>query len=150
MSMITSIVPARLNALIAPAADSPTVTWFGVGELVAVQFKLADSGRDAPAGNTVKKLDAVGLTTVTFDAIPVAVAGTVQFPLVPHTMNVAVSSAASGTPRPPTWSGPPRVSARRQGTIGTNDDAPGDPAAPEPDTVNPVVAAAANNAVTPT
>jgi hypothetical protein len=50
MSMITSIDPAGLYNEIAPLADSPTVTWFGVGGLTAVQLRFDDSGRAESAG----------------------------------------------------------------------------------------------------
>src|SRR4051794_26147112 len=102
MSMITSTLPLLLNTFTAPAADSPTVTWFGVGELVAVQFRLDARGLGSSAGNRVRKLDAVGLAIVVLVAIPVAVVGMVQLPFVPHTANVAVSPGPREVPLEPT------------------------------------------------
>ena len=54
--MTTSMLPPLLNALMAPPADNETVTWFGVGELVAFQLRFDDSGCTASAGKTVRKL----------------------------------------------------------------------------------------------
>lgn len=55
--------------------------------------------------------------------MPVAVVGTVQLPLAFQTWKVTISAARSAVARAPTSWSPTRVSARRQGTIGTNDDA---------------------------
>src|SRR4029079_10614746 len=99
------------------------------GGLDGTQLRFDDSGLPASAGQTVRKLAPVGLTAVVFVAIPTAVPGIVQFPLLPHTWNVTVSAAPSGVPRPPTWS-VDRVSTRRQGVIGTNVDGVGEVAAP--------------------
>jgi hypothetical protein len=61
--------------------------------------------------------------------------GIVQFPFVPHTVVMYVSSGPSGVARGPMLSSPARVSNRRHGVVGTKDDAFGDPAA---DAVNKV------------
>src|SRR3954469_8781062 len=121
MSTITSTVPALLKALTAAVLDSPTVTWLGVGAPFATQFRFDDSGCDASAGKAVRKLGAVGLTAVTFDTMPVAVVGIVHLPFAPQTAKVAVSPDPSGVLRGPTTVAA-RVSTRRQGVIGTNDD----------------------------
>ena len=60
-------------------------------------------------------------TAATFEAIPVAVFGIVHDPFVPHTANVTVSAKPNGVPRVPCKL-PARVSTKRHGTIGTNDD----------------------------
>src|SRR5262245_26845658 len=127
--MITSTDPAGLKALMAPLAERPTVTWFGVGGLDGIQFRFDESGLSASAGQTVRKLAAVGLTAVVLVAIATALLGIVQFPLVPHTWNVTVSPGPIGTPRGPTFS-VARVSASRHGVMGTNVDGVAGVAAP--------------------
>ena len=87
MSAITSTVPAKLNRLIVPlVADKAVETWFGVGACPATQLSSDALGLVLSVGQTVKKLGAVGLTTVTFMITPVALVGIVQLPLVPQTV----------------------------------------------------------------
>src|SRR5258706_9591235 len=121
MSTITSTLPALLNIFIAPAADSPTVTWFGVGGCPGAGFRFDVFGCAASAGNRARYVGCDAPTGVTLLAMPVAVFGIVHPPLVPHTANVTVSWAANGVLRGPT-SDAARVSASRHGTLGTNDD----------------------------
>ena len=122
--MITSTVPAWLKTLIAPVVDNPTVTWFAIGGLDAGQLRFDVCPRSASAGNTARKLDAVGLSIVTFAVIAVAADGMTQSPFVPTTARVAVSSDPIGVILVPTVE-PGRVSAKRHGTIDTNADAEG-------------------------
>src|SRR3954451_11555392 len=122
MSMSTWTVPALLNTLIAPLAESPTDTWFGVGACPATQFKFEVTGNATPAGNTVRKPDAVGSTIVTLLTMPVASEGMVQVPCVPTTVKVIVSPSPSPPARSPTWVAA-RVSTNRQGVIGVTADA---------------------------
>ena len=75
-------------------------------------------GLAASAGNTVRKLDAVPLTTVVFIMMPEAVAGIVQLPFDPWTVISYSLLAPTGVLRGPTFV-PGRVSSRRQGVIGT-------------------------------
>ena len=99
------------------------MTALGVGAWPAIQFRLEVTGRGfASAGKTVRKLDEVDSSTVTFIVTPVAMEGMVQLPLVPHTAATSVSSPCSGVARGPTLSEPGRVSTSRQAVIGTNDD----------------------------
>jgi hypothetical protein len=134
--------------LIAPVAESDTLTWFAFGGSPATQFWFEDSGRVAPDGNTVRKLLTVPLTVVTFAAIPVAVFGIVQLPLVPHTANVAVSPPASGVERLPTVS-VARVSSKRHGTMGTIEETSPGAALRWPDRLTTDAVAAASAAATP-
>src|SRR5215218_1725889 len=120
MSTTTLTLPAWLYSETLPSADSLTSTLLGTGAAPAVQLRFDASGRSASAGKSVRKLAAVPLTAVTLAAMPVAVAGIVQLPLVPHTEAVNVLSAAIGVERPPTLSGAGRVSSRRHGTIDTS------------------------------
>src|SRR4051794_24615889 len=99
MSMITSTLPALLNRLIAPVADNPTVTAFGMGALDEVQLRFDDKGRGTSAGNTVRYESESGLSTVTLVPIPVALVGIEQWPFVPHTWKVTVSLAVNGLDR---------------------------------------------------
>src|SRR4051794_40615974 len=149
--MTRSTVPPLLYAEIAPIADRPTVTWFGIGAppRTTLRFDAVGLG-SASEGKMVTYESAVGLTAVTFVAMPVAFVGMVQFPLVPHTANVAASAAASGVDRVPTVPAPGRVSTRRHGTIGTYEDAAPLLAAPA-DWTNPtaVTVAPASAAATP-
>ena len=105
------------------------MTAFGVGACPATQFKFDVNGRGASGGNTVRYELAVGLMIATEIDTPVAPAGIVQFPFVPHTGTTYVSPAPIGVDRDPMLSTPERVSNNRHGVIGTNDDAFDDPAA---------------------
>src|SRR3954447_4578693 len=122
MSIRTWTVPALVNTLIAPLAESPTDTWFAVGDCPATQFKFEVTGTATPAGNTVRKADAVGSTIVTLVTMPVASDGMVQLPCVPTTLNVTVSPSPIGPTRSPTCVAA-RVSTNRHGVIGVTDDA---------------------------
>ena len=88
-------------------------------------------GRVWSLGNTVRKLAAVGPMMETFIETPVAVLGMVQLPLVPQTVVVKVSLLPMGVARVPTLSVGGRVSSRRHGVIGTNDETVPLPAADE-------------------
>ena len=96
--------------------------WFATGWIDGCQLTFDVRPRSASAGNTVRKLDSVALSTVTLAAIEVAVDGMMQSPLVPDTDSVAVSSGPIGVVLLPT-SEAGRVSTKRHGTIDTNDDA---------------------------
>jgi hypothetical protein len=86
---------------------------------------------------------------------PVAPGGIVQFPFVPHTATLYVSSEPIGVARGPMVS-EARVSNNRHGVIGTNDDAAVDPAAeavnnwPPPNNVTTTAPTAAQRARLPT
>ena len=56
ISTITSTVPALLNTLIAPLAETATLVMFGVGAAPGVPFRFEVNGRGASAGYTVTKL----------------------------------------------------------------------------------------------
>src|SRR4029079_15125956 len=144
MSTITSTDPNWLNPLISPVAESPTLSWFGLAESPTSQFWFDVSGLVASAGNTVRKLLAVPLFVVTLPTIPVAGLGIVQLPFLPHTRNVAASPAPIGVWRVPTVSGLTRVSNKRQGTIGTTDEASPVAALSWPATPTSVAVAAAS------
>ena len=126
MSTAISTVPAWLKKLIRPSADTVTVTAFGVAGCPATQFRFDANGYGLSAGNTVRYDDPVGLTATTSIDKPVAPAGIVQSPSVPHTGVAYVSCGPSGVERDPTTSAG-RVSSNRHGVIGTNDESPGEP-----------------------
>jgi hypothetical protein len=129
MSTNRSTVPDRLYNPNRPSADNAALTPFGVGACPATQFMLEVNGRVASAGNTVKNDAEEGLMITTLIDTPVAPDGIEQFPFVPHTGVMYVSSGPSGVARVPMLSEPARVSNKRHGVIGTNDDAVGEPAA---------------------
>ena len=145
--MFTS--PARLNTRNAPSTDSWTSTLFGVGGAPATQFRLEANGRAASAGHTVRKLEAVPPTAVTFIATAVAEPGIEQLPLAPCTRSRSSPPGPTGVATSPTVSGAGRVSTSRQGGIGTRTDGC-PPSCPNTLTAPPVtrVAAAAATAAT--
>jgi hypothetical protein len=71
---------------------------------------------------------------VTFIDTAVAPVGIVQLPFAPHTVATNVSLAPTGVDLGPAVSGAGRVSIKRHGVIGTNDDAPGEPDADDVNT----------------
>jgi hypothetical protein len=129
MSTNRSTVPARLYKPSLPSADKAAVTAFGVGACPATQFKFDVSGRVASAGKTVRYEPDDGLMIATLIDTPVTPVGIVQFPLVPHTGTTNVSLGPIGVDLVPTLSGAGRVSNKRHGVIGTNNDAAAEPAA---------------------
>ena len=64
----------------------------------------------------------MGFTAAMLLAMPVAVEGIEQLPLVPVTWNITPRAGPIGVLRNPTLSSAGRVSASRHGTIGTNVD----------------------------
>src|SRR5215218_8518355 len=149
MSMMTSTVPVRLNSAIAPSADRPIVTAFGVGAPPANQLRLDAFGLGTSAANVVMNDAALGLAMVMFVRIAVAVAGMLQSPLRPLTAKVTCSASPIGVARVPTLSLPARVSTNRHGVIEINDEATFEGSAIDRTTPSPVTPAAASAATAP-
>src|SRR5262249_9361009 len=74
-SMMTSVVPAKLNTETRPSAPTPDVTMLGTVPTMALTFDAVGWGE--PDGRTGRYVGAVGLTIVTFKATaPTGPAGT--------------------------------------------------------------------------
>jgi hypothetical protein len=71
-----------------PSAEIAVLAPLATGAFAPTQFRIDDSGRVAPAGNTVKNDEDVGLIATTDNTSPLALVGMSQFPLLPNTVRV--------------------------------------------------------------